>query len=344
MEDFNSLRDLLDSQHLSLCCRLHSWIAHHSVELPEPESEASLLFAARLFRMSTVSSTIFCLLNSRHKHLPTRRLRRFLKPVLVPVLVLDACLGPCLLVATFFRFFCTCSFLLLGMLFCHSTRGPGLSVTTLSFELGPLLRPRFHQGLGCLDEPLARPRADPLAPLRTHSQVLRVSRALYPRHGRGFCRAACGPLLCVAGNASSLEGLYRKRRSAPFIRLCSALFPAIVHSSALVRRVLLRSLGCSPAEAQSLRLSAAVAAALGFVPHGQWALLDADMLALIDRSACRWSQFFPPSPRSGHDFPSFPFAGHSSRPGSRRSLVRPLRELSPHCHCLSARRLCPSHL
>ena len=38
--------------------------------------------------------------------------------------------------------------------------------------------PRFHQGLGCLDEPLARPRADPHALLRTHSHVLRVSRAL----------------------------------------------------------------------------------------------------------------------------------------------------------------------
>ena len=34
-----------------------------------------------------------------------------------------------------------------------------------------------------------------------------------------------------------LEGLYRKRRSAPFLRLCSARLPAIVHSSALVRRV-----------------------------------------------------------------------------------------------------------
>ena len=61
------------------------------------------------------------------------------------------------------------------------------------------------------------------------------------RHGRGFRRATCGPLLRVAGNASSglcLEGLYRKRRSAPLVRLCSARIPAIVvHSSALDRRV-----------------------------------------------------------------------------------------------------------
>ena len=230
------------------------------------------------------------------------------------------------------------------MLFRHSSRCPGLSVTTLPFELCPLpgvaacecvilaprapnshhlcnVMPRFHQGLGCLDEPVARPRADPRALLRTHSHVLRVSRALFGtvslawswippcRVWSTFCASPGMPRRWSLG----LEGLYRKRRSAPFVGLCSALFPAIVHSSALVRRVLLRSPGCSPAEAQSLRPSAAVAAAL---PHGQWAVLDADMLALIDRSAW-WSQFFPPSPRSGHDFPSFPFTGHSPRPGSR---------------------------
>ena len=83
------------------------------------------------------------------------------------------------------------------MLFCHSSRCLGLSVTTLPFELCQLpgvaacecvilaprppnshhlcnVRHRFHQGLGCLDEPLARPRVL----LRTHSHVLRVSRAL----------------------------------------------------------------------------------------------------------------------------------------------------------------------
>ena len=88
------------------------------------------------------------------------------------------------------------------MLFCHSSRFPGLSVTTLPFELCPLpgvaacecvilaprapnshhlcnTMPRFHQFLGCLDEPLARPRADPRALLRTHSHVLRISRTLW---------------------------------------------------------------------------------------------------------------------------------------------------------------------
>ena len=48
----------------------------------------------------------------------------------------------------------------------------------------------------------------------------------------------------------------------------------------------LRPPGCTPAEAQSLRLFAAVAAVVGCVPRGQRALLDADMLELIERSAC----------------------------------------------------------
>ena len=61
------------------------------------------------------------------------------------------------------------------------------------------------------------------------------------RHGRGFRRTTCGPLLRVAGTVSSLESVprrsVRKRRFAPFVRLCSARLPAIVHSSALDRRV-----------------------------------------------------------------------------------------------------------
>ena len=64
VEDLNSLRDFLNSQHLSLCCRLHSWSVHHSVELPEPESEASAMFTVGLglaghVRVSTVSSVSF---------------------------------------------------------------------------------------------------------------------------------------------------------------------------------------------------------------------------------------------------------------------------------------------
>ena len=40
------------------------------------------------------------------------------------------------------------------------------------------------------------------------------------RHGRGFRRATCGPLLRVAGNASSLESL--PRRSVPQTAFCSS--------------------------------------------------------------------------------------------------------------------------
>ena len=55
---------------------------------------------------------------------------------------------------------------------------------------------------------------------------------------------------------------------------------------AIVLRVGASFPGRDPDEAQSLRLSAAVAAALDHVPHNRWAFLDADILALIDRSAC----------------------------------------------------------
>ena len=79
-----------------------------------------------------------------------------------------------------------------------------------------------------------------------------------------------------------LEGLNRKRRG--FALLCFPRFP----------RWYTRLL--------------CVAAALGFVPHGQWALLDADMLALIDRSACPVEPFFFHPPRgpvtTSNRFPS----------------------------------------
>ena len=73
VDDFNSLRDLLDGRHLSLChqrndrrCRLHSWSVHHAVALPGPESEASSLFAVELRLLElvcviTVSTTCFSL-------------------------------------------------------------------------------------------------------------------------------------------------------------------------------------------------------------------------------------------------------------------------------------------
>ena len=63
------------------------------------------------------------------------------------------------------------------------------------------------------------------------------------RHGRGFRRATCGPLLRVAGTASSLESVprrsARKRRSAPssgfallgFPRSCTRLLWIVVFPS-----------------------------------------------------------------------------------------------------------------
>ena len=118
---------------------------------------------------------------------------------------------------------------------------------------------------------------------------------------RGRClqssRASPGTPRCWS---LCLEGLH----TAPFVGLCSAWFPAIVcsgssssrrHPSQVISLSTdaivvwfppLRPPGSTPAEAQSLRLFAAVAAAFGCVPRGQRALLDADMLELIDRSAC----------------------------------------------------------
>ena len=86
-----------------------------------------------------------------------------------------------------------------------------------------------------------------------------------------------------------------------------------------------------PAEAL-LRLSAAVAAALGHVPHGQWALLDADMPLLIDRSACLVEPvavklLAPPvlvlSPQQALPTPR-PVAAHETRREASLSKVLPL--------------------
>ena len=137
---------------------------------------------------------------------------------------------------------------------------------TLPFELCPLpgvatcecvprapnsdhlcnVRPWFRQGLGCLDELLARPHADPRVLLRmltiaccawsaglTNTTLSPSARCAWRsftlspelgwqpchRHGRGFRRAACGPLLCVAGNALSLEP--PPRRTVPQTSICT---------------------------------------------------------------------------------------------------------------------------
>ena len=114
------------------------------------------------------------------------------------------------------------------------------------------------------------------------------------RHGRGFRRATCGPLLRVAGNASSLESL--PRRSVPQTAFCTS------HQALLCSASRDRALVCSGSlcyrfglqaavppklclRVRTTLVPAAVPAAYGCVPRGQWAPLDADMFELIDRSS-----------------------------------------------------------
>ena len=114
------------------------------------------------------------------------------------------------------------------------------------------------------------------------------------RHGRGFRRATCGPLLRVAGNASSLgvfasklctaNGFCTSRQAL----LCSASRDrALVCSGSSCFRFGLRA-AVPPNLCLVVRttlIPAAVHAASGCVPRGQWAPLDADMFELIDRSS-----------------------------------------------------------
>ena len=188
------------------------------------------------------------------------------------------------------------------------------------------VKPWLRQGLGC-------PRADPPVHHRTFSHVLRhnflseaahctpshrlrlaepphaLSRAtrglrktpLPPgavrcrRHGRGFHRATCGPLLRVAGNASSLESLHR--RSVPQTAICTSR-QALLHSASRDRALVCSGSSCfrfglraavPPKLCLRVRTTlvpAAVPVAYGCVPRGQWAPLDADMFEFIDRSSC----------------------------------------------------------
>ena len=154
-------------------------------------------------------------------------------------------------------------------------------------------------------------RADPRVHFRTFLHVLRVVKwyptPLAPLSARCACRGRCLQSSCASPGTPRcwslcLEGLCRKRRTVPLVRLYSAWFPRSsirlgcsgsssqvisLSTEAIVFWLSpLRPPGCTPAEAQSLRLFAAVAAAAGCVPRGQRALLNADMLELIDRSAC----------------------------------------------------------
>ena len=118
----------------------------------------------------------------------------------------------------------------------------------------------------CFDKLFARPRADPRVLFLT---ILQSSGALARRRAGWF--AGLTSTTCVP------SGLCAWRSS------CSGDQPEYRCDRA--SRASPRPPGHDPAEAL-LRLSAAVAAALGHVPHGQWALLDIDMPLLIDRSAC----------------------------------------------------------
>ena len=98
------------------------------------------------------------------------------------------------------------------------------------------------------------------------------------RHGRGFRRATCGPLLRFAGNASSLESV--PRRSVPQTAFCT--FRQALLCSASRDRALV----CSGTSCHRFGLRAAVPPKLRLRMRGQWAPLDADMFVLIDRSSC----------------------------------------------------------
>ena len=162
------------------------------------------------------------------------------------------------------------------------------------------------------------PRADPRVLFRTLLYMLRTWRALTSGWSCTppcrVCSHSCASLGTPRRWSLILEGLH----AAPFVGLCSALFPAIVHGgppsppglapevipcrrSARVcsehlrvgRSWFVAMVWLSPASASGLqsRRSSVVATLrscrrCGCVPRGQRALLDADMLELIDRSTC----------------------------------------------------------
>ena len=108
--------------------------------------------------------------------------------------------------------------------------------------------------------------------------------ATFTRRREHLVARVCASKVCIATGelhlSSGLALLGFPRSSTVVLSSPPGLVPEVVWLSPL------RPPGSTPAEAQSLRLFAAVAAAVSCVPRGQRALLDADMLELIDRSAC----------------------------------------------------------
>ena len=136
---------------------------------------------------------------------------------------------------------------------CWRTRSPGVAVCEC-VNLAPRapythhLRsvvPWFVKGLRWFDELCARPRADPRVRC-AWSGVTQNHSLPSPSHGC-VCRGRCLqssvlrgmvvnsavprvlPLSCVAGNTSSLSLCLEGLHTAPFVGLCSARSPAIVH-------------------------------------------------------------------------------------------------------------------
>ena len=181
--------------------------------------------------------------------------------------------------------------------------------------------PWFVKGLRWFDELFARPRADPrvrcawFGVTQNHSLPSSLHVCVEGVVSRAWFFAAWSwiPPCCVLCSCSVrrrehlvAEPVSRRSAHCAFRRTllcsvsrdraldCSGSSSSRRHPSQVISLStdaivvwfsLLRPPGCSPAEAL-LRLSAAVAAAFGCVPRGQRALLDADMLELIDRSTC----------------------------------------------------------
>ena len=122
--------------------------------------------------------------------------------------------------------------------------------------------------------------------LSRHRAAPELSWPPHRQHGRGFRRAMCGPLLYVAGQASKVC------TETSFCTSLWAWLPTIVHSFALDRRVTALASGSRSRQSflecdqHSFLPQLSPQRACGCVPRGQWALLDADMPKLIDRSAC----------------------------------------------------------
>ena len=130
------------------------------------------------------------------------------------------------------------------------------------------LRRRFTRAL-VFDKLFACPRADPRVLFRT---LLQSSAAL--AHRCAGWSAGLTSATCVPSSHCAWRSITRHPAQV-----------ANLSTDATVLRVF--RLGLLVAIPPKLCCdSAAVAAALGHVPHGQWALLDADMPLLIDRSAC----------------------------------------------------------